>query len=183
MQYWQRRLQRSVTDTRRLRSGRSKRSSVGIRHHYRSQNHCRLSIGDWRLELAIGDCRLLTGDWRMATIIGPPSCGHDARRWRMWMSSTVRSLVVTVGLAACVVALPLAQKGAPKQKAGGASQFNTKLDALKEEAVADVDGRRQMAQRMVDQIFSYGELGFQEFETNRYLIDILTTNGFSVQQR
>jgi aminobenzoyl-glutamate utilization protein B len=39
-----------------------------------------------------------------------------------------------------------------------------------------------MAQRMVDQIFSYGELGFQEIETNRYLIDILKTNGFTVQE-
>jgi len=99
----------------------------------------------------------------------------------MWMSRAVRSLVVTFGLAACVVALPLAQKAAPKQKAGGAPKVNVKLEALKEEAVADVDGRKQMAQRMVDQIFSYGELGFQEFETNRYLIDILKTNGFTVQ--
>jgi aminobenzoyl-glutamate utilization protein B len=99
----------------------------------------------------------------------------------MWMSSTVRSLVVTFGLAACVVALPLAQK-APKQKAGGASKSDAKLEALKEEAAADVDGRKQMAQRMVDQIFSYGELGFQEIETNRYLIDILKTNGFTVQE-
>ena len=53
---------------------------------------------------------------------------------------------------------------------------------MKKEAVADVDGHAQIAQRMVDQIFSYGELGFQEIETNRYLIDILKTNGFSVQE-
>src|SRR5919197_6291256 len=35
---------------------------------------------------------------------------------------------------------------------------------------------------MVDQIFSYGELGSQEFETTRYLIDVLKNNGFTVQK-
>ena len=35
---------------------------------------------------------------------------------------------------------------------------------------------------MVDQIFSYGELGFQEVETNRYLIDVLKKNGFAVEE-
>src|SRR5919197_3093935 len=35
---------------------------------------------------------------------------------------------------------------------------------------------------MVDRIFSYGELGFQEFETTRYLIDVLKNNGFTVQE-
>ena len=96
------------------------------------------------------------------------------------MSSEVRSLIVSVALVACVVALPVAQK--ETQKAAPAQKGSPKLEAFKKEAVADVDGHAQMAQRMVDQIFSYGELGFQEIETNRYLIDILTTNGFSVQQ-
>jgi aminobenzoyl-glutamate utilization protein B len=80
-------------------------------------------------------------------------------------------------ISALVVAAPLAQKPAPPKPAG-----NAKLDALKQEAVADVESRTQFAQQMVDQIFSYGELGFQEFETNRYLIDILKQNGFAVQE-
>src|SRR6185437_10747118 len=54
--------------------------------------------------------------------------------------------------------------------------------AYKQEAIADVDTRAELTQRMVDQLFSFGELGFQEFETNRYLIDFLKTNGFSVQE-
>ena len=37
-------------------------------------------------------------------------------------------------------------------------------------------------QQMVDSVFSFGELGFQEFETNRYLIDILKKNGFTVEE-
>src|SRR5580765_935520 len=80
-------------------------------------------------------------------------------------------------ISALVVAAPLAQKPAPPKPAG-----NAKLDALKQEAVADVESRAQFSQQMVDQIFSYGELGFQEFETNRYLIDILKKNGFGVEE-
>ena len=32
---------------------------------------------------------------------------------------------------------------------------------------------KDFTQQMVDQIFSYGELGFQEFETHTYLVDVL----------
>ena len=32
---------------------------------------------------------------------------------------------------------------------------------------------KDFTQQMVDSIFSFGELGFQEIETNRYLIDVL----------
>jgi aminobenzoyl-glutamate utilization protein B len=35
---------------------------------------------------------------------------------------------------------------------------------------------------MVDQIFSFGELGFQEFETSRYLVDLLRREGFTVEE-
>ena len=35
---------------------------------------------------------------------------------------------------------------------------------------------------MVDQIFSYGELGFQEFETSKYIVGILRQNGCTAQE-
>jgi aminobenzoyl-glutamate utilization protein B len=85
-------------------------------------------------------------------------------------------------MAAAVVAAPLAQKPPAPKPAAKPSAAALKLDALKQEAVADVESRRQFSQQMVDQIFSYGELGFQEFETNRYLIDVLKKNGFAVQE-
>jgi aminobenzoyl-glutamate utilization protein B len=88
-----------------------------------------------------------------------------------------RFAVVTLGLIAALAAAPLAQKSTSKPAAAPA-----RLDALKQEAVADVESRKQFSQQMVDQIFSYGELGFQEIETTRYLIDLLKTNGFSVQE-
>jgi aminobenzoyl-glutamate utilization protein B len=98
-----------------------------------------------------------------------------------------RTGLIALMMAAALVAVPLAQKPAPtfvpsKPSAAKPSAATAKLDALKKEAVADVESRGQFSQQMVDQIFSYGELGFQEFETNRYLIDILKKNGFAVQE-
>src|SRR3979409_1514090 len=37
-------------------------------------------------------------------------------------------------------------------------------------------------QQMVDQVFSFGELGFQEFETSKYLTAILEKNGFKIER-
>jgi len=62
------------------------------------------------------------------------------------------------------------------------SQTSANLEALKKEAIQQVDARQVFTQQMVDQIFSYAELGFQEFETSRYVTDILAKNGFKVEQ-
>jgi len=54
------------------------------------------------------------------------------------------------------------------------------LDGLKQRAVADVQARARLTQQMIDQIFSFGELGFQEVETSRYLMRELRRLGFRV---
>jgi aminobenzoyl-glutamate utilization protein B len=56
------------------------------------------------------------------------------------------------------------------------------LDALKAEVVKEVDAKAKMIQEMVDQVFSYGELGMQEVETSKYLTGILEQNGFKVER-
>ena len=61
-------------------------------------------------------------------------------------------------------------------------QPDARLDALKQELIADIEGRRQFTQQMVDTIFSYSELGFQEVETQRYVTDILVKEGFEVER-
>ncbi len=66
--------------------------------------------------------------------------------------------------------------------ATGAHAQSSRLTALKAEAVRAVDARATFTQQMVDQIFSYGELGFQEFETSRYLVHLLRENGFTVEE-
>ena len=45
-----------------------------------------------------------------------------------------------------------------------------------------MDSRRDFTQQMVDMLFSFGELGFQEFETQRYVTGILEDHGFTVEQ-
>jgi aminobenzoyl-glutamate utilization protein B len=56
-----------------------------------------------------------------------------------------------------------------------------KLADLKKEVVGKVDGKSKMAQVMVDKVFSFSELGFQEKETSKYLTDILIKNGFEIE--
>lgn len=58
---------------------------------------------------------------------------------------------------------------------------SARLERLKGDAARLVDSLRTFSQQMVDQVFSYGELGFQEIETSRYLTDVLRKQGFQVQ--
>jgi aminobenzoyl-glutamate utilization protein B len=95
-------------------------------------------------------------------------------------SKSRRQWAIAAAIAASAVAAPLAQKQPVKPRTPPPA--NARLETLKKEAADDVDSRAQFSQQMVDQIFSYGELGFQEFETTRYLVDILKQNGFSVQE-
>ena len=83
-----------------------------------------------------------------------------------------RWMITVSGLAVAAPALAQ-QRTAPRP--------NPRLEQLKREAAQDVDARARFTQQMVDQIFSFGELGFQEFETSKYLTGILKENGFAVQ--
>src|SRR5438093_4779053 len=61
------------------------------------------------------------------------------------------------------------------------TQSTSRLDSFKKEATAEVEQMKDFSAQMVDQVFSYGELGFQEFETSHYLTDILKKNGFQIK--
>jgi len=62
------------------------------------------------------------------------------------------------------------------------TSVDKKLAALKKEAKAKIDAKAKMAQVMVDKVFSFAELGFQEEETSKYLTGILKENGFTVEE-
>jgi len=64
--------------------------------------------------------------------------------------------------------------------AGAQTQTDPRVDRLKTEIARAIDGRAKLAQQMVDQVFSFGELGMQEVETSKYLASVLEQNGFSV---
>src|SRR4051812_813568 len=57
---------------------------------------------------------------------------------------------------------------------------DARLDQLKTELAKAVDSRANLAQQMVDHVFSFGELGIQEVETSNYLAGICEKNGFTV---
>lgn len=56
------------------------------------------------------------------------------------------------------------------------------LEELKKQAIAGVEARQKMVQEIVDMVFSFGELGFHEYETSKYLTGILEKNGFEVKR-
>ena len=76
-----------------------------------------------------------------------------------------------------LLAAPLAGQATPT-----ATPSDPRLEALKRELISDIDGRAKFTQEIVDQIFSFGELGFQEVETSKYLIALLRKEGFRVEE-
>jgi aminobenzoyl-glutamate utilization protein B len=105
-------------------------------------------------------------------------------------TSTLRGILGGIAATAALATFPVgASLAAPDDFALTAQQpaqrkalSRSRIDALGREAVADIDSRAKFTQQMIDQIFSYGELGFQEVETSRYLVEILKSNGFEVQE-
>ena len=56
------------------------------------------------------------------------------------------------------------------------------MSSLKEEASQKVQDNSKKTQVMVDKVFSFAELGFQEYETSKYLTGILKENGFEIEE-
>src|SRR5688572_26430147 len=52
----------------------------------------------------------------------------------------------------------------------------------KRDLVAEIDGMKDHTQQMVDSVFSFGELGFQEHETGKYITGILEKSGFRIER-
>ncbi|HET9682887.1 MAG TPA: amidohydrolase [Gemmatimonadaceae bacterium] len=102
----------------------------------------------------------------------------------------VRSAVLRPMLGAAFAALMLVPAIASAQRNGGGLNWgdsikysyasSPRLAQLKAEAAQRIDQKAKMIQVMVDQVFSYGELGMQEVETSRYLSKILEDSGFTV---
>jgi len=99
-------------------------------------------------------------------------------RESVWMSM--------LAVAAMLCATPVVQGRGWQQGAStaqpAAPEDDPAVARLKEAAVADVESMKVFTQQMVDSIFSFAELGFQEQETHRYLVDVLKQNGFTVQE-
>jgi aminobenzoyl-glutamate utilization protein B len=73
-----------------------------------------------------------------------------------------------------------AVRGAGAAKA--APKAEPRVEKLKAEAIADVDANAKLAQEIVDSVFSFGELGYHEDETSRYLTEVLEKHGFKIER-
>jgi aminobenzoyl-glutamate utilization protein B len=96
-------------------------------------------------------------------------------------------LCFMLGGAALVAAADIyARTQQPQAPTQAPPAVNSKVDArvtsLKTEAAAGVEDLHDYTQKMVDSVFSFGELGFQELETSKYLTNILRQQGFSVEE-
>jgi aminobenzoyl-glutamate utilization protein B len=54
--------------------------------------------------------------------------------------------------------------------------------ALKADLAGQIDAMKKQAQVMVDSVFSFAELGYQEVETSKYLTGILEKEGFKIER-
>ena len=98
-------------------------------------------------------------------------------------SMLLRSIVAAVSIMTIVAAIGPAGVSAaePGSSAEAQPAADDRVEQLKKEVLEGVDARRVFIQRMVDSQFSFGELGFQEFETQRYLTGILEREGFEIE--
>ena len=87
--------------------------------------------------------------------------------------------IQTAAFAALLVAAPLAQD---RPQPAAPPPDDPRVERMKHQTNEEVDAMAAFTQQVVDQIFSYGELGFQELETHRYLVDLLRKNEFTVQE-
>ena len=96
------------------------------------------------------------------------------------MRATPLSWIAAIAAVALVVfVLPQPEPLATETTPGTESR---RLTELKREVVVDIESRRDFTQQMVDMIYSFNELGFQEFETQRYVTGILEDHGFTVER-
>ncbi len=83
------------------------------------------------------------------------------------MRTTFRCLLLIL-LCSCL-RLPVAAQSKP-------------IEDYKAQLVRDIDAMQKQTQVMVDTLFSFGELGFQEYETSKYLTGMLERAGFKVER-
>src|SRR5512147_2427388 len=81
-------------------------------------------------------------------------------------------------LAIVVLCLSLLSTSYPTSVASNTSAAQDYKTAV----VSDVEAMAKQTQVMVDSVFSFGELGFQEIETSKYLTGILEKEGFKIQR-
>ncbi len=94
------------------------------------------------------------------------------------LSRTRHACLVAAAFAATASAVLPAIAGAQ----GPARKADPRLAKLKAEALTMVDADAKRVQEIVDMLFSFSELGFEEVETMRYLTGMLEKEGFTIER-
>src|SRR6187402_3215007 len=135
----------------------------------------------------------------LSTVTGATTCQHAriqqcgnglfsvvVRLTAVYKTSMKGSYFVAAAVAAIAVIHVHAQQPTPAPAAAATRPVDAKAEArigaLKTEGAAGVDDLQDFTQKMVDSVFSFGELGFQEVETSKYLTNILRQQGFTIEQ-
>lgn len=66
--------------------------------------------------------------------------------------------------------------------AQAAKSIEDRIKKMKEEVLVEVEKQSTLAQQINDMLFSFSELGFQEYESFAYLTQLLEKNGFKIQK-
>ncbi len=85
----------------------------------------------------------------------------------------VATAIITVSLTAA----PRLQEAKP---AAAPPPLNPQVEQYKRNVGLEVDAMQENIQKWNDSVFSFAEPGFQEFETSKYLTNILRQNGFTI---
>ena len=108
-------------------------------------------------------------------------------RLRAFVRAT-RSLAVRLSTAGIASATALHAQGttppptAAAPAAAATAAADPRLDKLKAEALQMVEARAKQVQEIVDMLFSFQELGFQEYESQRYITTLLEKEGFKIEK-
>ena len=98
---------------------------------------------------------------------------------RFWIVAAVVTVTATLTAAP---QRPQPSSEQPSSTPAAKAAPNPTFDKYKADVSLEVDGMREDIQRMNDTVFSFAEPGFQEFETSKYLSDILERNGFKIER-
>lgn len=94
-------------------------------------------------------------------------------------------VLAAAGLALSTSSSALGAQAAPVATAASPAMTpadSARLERLKAEALTKVEQRAKLVQEIIDHLFSFSELGMQEFETQRYLTGLLEQNGFRIER-
>ena len=106
------------------------------------------------------------------------------RKAVLWFVATGCAVAIAAAVPQAGQRAAQAPAGKPAPAAASAAmKVDPRVAALKQQVLADVGSPAMydFGQVMTDMVFSYGELGFQEVETTKYLTGVLKENGFSIE--